>query len=47
VQEDLDNSSSSSDKTDSSGAAAEEVEDEDAEIDAVETAFVLMRKLLW
>jgi hypothetical protein len=39
VQEDLDSSSSSSDRTDSSRAAAEEMEDKDAEIDAAKTAY--------
>jgi hypothetical protein len=38
VHEDLDSSLSSSDRTDSSGAATEEVEDEDAEIDVAKTA---------
>ena len=36
MQENLDSSSSSSDKTGSSGATAKEIKDEDAEIDAAE-----------
>ena len=38
MHEDLDSSSSSSDRTDSSGAATKEVEDEDAEIDVAKIA---------